>query len=313
MEYVSLGSEEMLKIIAGIVLYNAETNRLFREIESVLSQVDMVCLCDNGSTNISLIEKKIISLDKVVLLKNRSNLGIGTASNQICSYAEKNGFDWVLMLDHDTICPSNLVSTYVKYIGDPMLGMLCPNVVDSDLVQNVYNSKNESETEYVNRCIQSAIFIRVSAWKKCGGFNEWMFIDFVDFDFCKRMEINGYKILRCCSVTVDHQLGKRVFSKHVESLNKLYEHTRIRIFKYLSYKNVYSEARVYYCTRNNIAYIKIYKNHINNLKEWEEFILRIVKRIIRSENRYMILKTTIKGIKAGIDFDLENYEKGQLK
>ena len=40
-------------------------------------------------------------------------------------------------------------------------------------------------------------------------------------------------------------------------------------------------ARVYYCTRNNIAYIKIYKNHINNLKEWEEFILRIVKRIIR--------------------------------
>jgi len=27
----------------------------------------------------------------------------------------------------------------------------------------------------------------------------------------------------------------------------------------------------------------------------------------------MILKTTIKGIKAGIDFDLENYEKGQLK
>lgn len=297
----------MVKVMAGIVLYNAEMKRLFKEIESIISQVDLICLCDNGSNNISLIEEKIRRNDKIVIIKNKNNLGIGTASNQICSYADKNGFDWVLMLDHDTICPCNLVDTYKKYIDNVSLGMICPNVLDQELVHNMYYNAGNGETEYIKRCIQSASFVKISAWKKCQGFNEWMFIDFVDFDFCKRLEINNYKILRCKTVTVDHQLGKRVRTRNANFFMNLYVKTGWSIFKYFTYKNEFSEARIYYCTRNNIAYIKEFSDYIDLKKEWKDFFLRILKKVLRSKNRFMIIRKTIKGTYDGIKSNVKSY------
>lgn len=300
----------MVKVMAGIVLYNAEVERLFMEIESVLPQVDLICLCDNGSANIAIIEDRIGINDKVVILKNKENRGIGTASNQICSYAERNGFSWVLMLDHDTVCPNNLVETYKKYTDNEALGMMCPNVVDVELARNQYNSVGNGEIEYIHRCIQSATFVRISAWKKCGGFNEWMFIDFVDFDFCKRIEINGFRILKCNTVTVDHQLGKRVKTKYADFFMRLYRKTGKNFFKYFTYKNEFSEARIYYCARNNIAYIKLFANHIDKSKEWRVFFVRIFLRILRSKNRLMIIKETIRGTYDGLKSNIEPYRIG---
>lgn len=297
-----------MKIMAGIVLYNAEIKRLFLEIESVLPQVDLICLCDNGSTNISMIEEKIGGLEKIVVIKNKDNLGIGTASNQICFYAEMNGYDWVLMLDHDTICPSNLVDTYKKHTKDKLIGMLCPNVVDRELVRNRYNSDGKGEVEYIQRCIQSATFVRTSAWKKCGGFNEWMFIDFVDFDFCKRMELNGFKIARCTTVIVDHQLGKRVKTRNADFFMNLYHKTGKSVFKYFTYENEFSSIRVYYCTRNNIAYIKTFSPYLDKKNEWKNFCGRIIRRIIRSKNRPMIMRETIRGIRDGFKMKVLPYE-----
>lgn len=300
--------ENMPQILAGIVLYNPKIERLLLEMESIMSQVDRICLCDNGSVNIALIEEKIRMSEKVILIKNRINLGIGVASNQICSYADRNGFDWILLLDHDTICPSNLVDTYTKYVGDPLIGMMCPNVVDKEIVYNKYNSTCKEETEYVKRCIQSATFINVSAWKKCNGFNEWMFIDFVDFDFCKRIELNGYRILKCNTVTVDHQLGKRVTTKFAKFYMDLYKITGIRTFKYFTYKNEFSKERVYYCTRNNIVYIKLFGENLNRKEEWKEFFVRILKRILRSKKRFMIIRETIRGARDGLKSSIEPYK-----
>ncbi len=297
----------MTKIMAGIVLYNPDIDRLLSEVNSIFSQVDHICFCDNGSKNISVIKEKIANTSKIHYIYNDNNLGIGKASNQICSYAEQNGYDWVLMLDHDTLCPDKIVETYSKYIDDDTIGMLCPNVIDKELVKNKYNSIDGRDTEYINRCIQSATFIRVSAWRKCGGFNEWMFIDFVDFDFCKKLEINGYKLLRCKSISIDHQLGKRIFSKREQLYRWVAEKTKIKIIGYLAYKNVFSKERVYYCTRNNIAYIRIYQEYIDKRREWRDFFSRIIRRIIRSSNRVMIVRETVRGIIDGYKTDVHPY------
>lgn len=298
-----------MKVIAGIVLYNAEIKRLVLEIESVLPQVDLICLCDNGSSNISTIEEKTGEFENIIIIKNKNNLGIGTASNQICSYAEKKGFDWVLMLDHDTICPPNLVETYKNHTGDDSIGMLCPNVVDKEVAHNnYYSNEGTGDVEIIQRCIQSATFVRISAWKKCCGFNEWMFIDFVDFDFCKRLELNGFKIARCKNVTVDHQLGKRVKTRNADFFMNLYNKTGKKIFKYLTYKNEFSSARVYYCTRNNIVYIKSFAPYLNKRKEWTDFWGRIFRRTLRSKNRLMIVRETLKGVRDGFKTEVLPYE-----
>jgi GT2 family glycosyltransferase len=68
--------------------------------------------------------------------------------------------------------------------------------------------KKEPAEEYVDFCITSASCTNLNAWKNVGGFDEWLFIDLVDNDFCKRIIVSGYKILRINSLVLDQEFGK---------------------------------------------------------------------------------------------------------
>ena len=144
----------MNQVIAGIISYNPNIERLLLEINSVRSQVKLMCTCDNGSNNINDIEDKINYDDKIVLIKNGENLGIGKAANIICQYAFEEGFSWVLMLDHDTICSYNMISVYMQYTNQPEIGMICPNIVDKEIAYKKWISQDYEGTDFVRLCIQ---------------------------------------------------------------------------------------------------------------------------------------------------------------
>lgn len=303
----------MARILAGIILYNTEINRLLLEINSIYNQVDAVCILDNGSSNWKDVYKKIIELhlSNLIVLEEKSNLGIGGATNKIFAKAEKEGFEWVLTLDHDTICPDNMIKKYKTYLNCPRVGVICPSVVDPNVAINTWKGSAEYEIEKVDRCIQSGALVSVESWKKAKGFDEWMFIDFVDFDFCMRMKVCRYDVIRCNSVCIDHQLGNRVQTKMASLFNGLASYTELDVFKYFTYVNVFSPSRVYYTTRNNIVYIYKYKEYINTRKEWMDFGGRIIKRILRSKHKAMIVRETIHGIKDAVKYlgeedDFEN-------
>lgn len=297
------------KIIAGIVLYNPEVNRLMLEIESIKKQVDAICLFDNGSKNIEAVNNQLSQVNdvQIVILENDTNQGIGYALNKIFEYALDNGYHWVLTLDHDTVCPYNIIEIYRRHLSIKEIGMICPSVIDKNAVNNAWKSSKDSGIEPVERCVQSGAIVNVNAWNRIQRFDEWMFVDFVDFDFCKKMRINGYGIYRCNNVIIDHEFGgkkKTLFNKYYEML---YQKLGWRGFKYLTYKNVFSPARVYYCTRNNIAYIKRYSNYIDKQQEWYLFWKRILKRVLRSEKRLMIIEETVRGALAGMRSNVEIY------
>lgn len=47
----------------------------------------------------------------------------------------------------------------------------------------------------------------MEAYKKIKGFNNELFIDTVDTDFCYRLLLNGYRIIQLKNIYLDHQLG----------------------------------------------------------------------------------------------------------
>lgn len=290
----------MKNVIAGIVLYNPDISRLIEVIGAIQNQVRSVCVFDNGSNNWSEVKRKIDDIyhNKIICIRNEVNAGIGYATNRIFEEAQKLGFDWVLTLDHDTVCPINLISEYEKINKNNSIGMICPGVIDKDIVSNTWKSKNNIQFESVDRCIQSGALVSVSAWKDVNGFDEWMFIDFVDFDFCTRLKINNYNIYRCNNVTIDHQLGNREETRLAPLFRRLYKLTGIRALNYFTYRNVFSQTRVFYSTRNNYVYIKKYSNYLDVNKEKRDFFDRCFRRILRGKNKLMIIKATINGIKA---------------
>ena len=97
-----------------------------------------------------------------------------------------------------------IIEEYNKYLDEHKLGSLCPQCVD----RNFKSELNNEDVIEVDKCITSASLVPVSAWNDVGGFNEELFIDFVDHDFCAKLKEHGYRILQIGSVKLSHELGK---------------------------------------------------------------------------------------------------------
>ena len=220
-------SENESAVVAGIVLHNPEISRLLASINTILSQVDRLFLVDNGSSNISEIKQMLDAIGnygKIQLVENGRNEGIAVALNQICSNGKTQSAQWVLTLDQDSVCPSNIIEEYSKYIDREEIGMICPTVLD----ENLHSAAVDDSRYYVDSCITSGSMIRLSAWESVGGFWNDLFIDMVDFDMCWSLKHAGYKILQIGSVGLSHEIGKGKMVKVKGKLVPDYSHNPVR-------------------------------------------------------------------------------------
>lgn len=298
----------MKKIAGCIVIYYPDKKRLEQVLRSVTPQVDELYIYNNGVLEFDNFREKIIQQFKIPItfLGDGENKGIAYALNKCCEEAT-NKYEWILILDQDTVCPNSMIKTYEPYLEDPNVAIVCPSIIDTEIANNKWATSTDKEVESVQMCIQSGALYNLNAWKQVGGFDAWMFIDFVDFDYCKKVEINQYTILRCNQVVVNQEFGKREKTLGASLYLKIFNKTHIKLFKYLSYRNVFSDARIYYTVRNNIAYIRRYRKYINVKVERKRLFVRIIKRILRSKNKLKVAKAVYKGIAEMKDKEVEEY------
>jgi len=81
------------------------------------------------------------------------------------------------------------------------------------------------EADYI---IFSGMVCRVAVLKELGGFDERLFLDNVDIDFCFRARRAGYRILGTADSQLDHRIGDRVLSLgFTKSIFKLHSPERV--------------------------------------------------------------------------------------
>lgn len=200
-------------VIASIVLYQPDIQRLQENILAIQNQVEKVVLVINGPgcENIVL---EYDSQSRFVIIQNSENKGIAYALNQAMQYAYEQNYKWVLTLDQDTITPPKLVETLLKHQYCDKIGAIAPDFVDP----NYYRESGEKQgVQFVLYCITSACLTNVNVWKEIGGFDDDLFIDLVDYDYCANMIHNGYAIVQDYDVKIKHEIGngrKVYFGKH---------------------------------------------------------------------------------------------------
>lgn len=273
---------ESNKVCAGIVLYNPDLERLLLVVESIINQVEKLYLVDNASENIANIKELMTSFPHLLLIENNKNMGIARALNQICQKGYDDNYRWVVTLDQDTICPENLVCQLSRFKNDD-IGIVCPAVSYEGL--DVHSEMDEDETEYVYACMTSSSLTNIRGWKEVGGFKESYFIDFVDNEFCMKLSLKGYKILRTYACEIQHQLG---CTREIRILGRRYRGTS------------HSLIRCYYMMRNNVLFICEYSSHLNILKECLKLIYVAWGEFFYSSNKCKTLKYLLYGIKDGI-------------
>lgn len=277
-----------MKVLAIIVLYNPDIDRLNQNIKAVSSQVDEVVLVDNGSGNIDEVKNNI--KNPVTFIYNDKNVGIARALNEGFEYAIKNDYDWVLTLDQDSVAEEHLVEVYKKYLNLPDIGMLTCNYIDRN-TNVLLEEKQEDEYYTVSRCITSASFCSVEAYKKSGGFDDYMFIDCVDYDYSAKMYKNNYKIYRINYDGLLHEIG----------------HTKVyHFFGFKAISTNHSDFRQYYMARNNIILAKKYPEYYKMSNRIKSEISKWIVILLFEKNKFKKLSRRFSGIKDGIKYKVSN-------
>lgn len=269
-----------MRIVAGIVLYNPNINRLKLSIFELAKVVDMICLVDNGSFNID--EVSTLANEKINIIKNDNNLGIAKALNQLFNYALNNKASYLLTLDQDSIFSEMALNELLKYTNIENTAILCPII--NDLNKNNKIKRNNDYKE-VNRCITSGTLMNLKLCQKIGYFDEKMFIDYVDFDYCKRVKNKKMRIIQVNNSIIDHEIGKR---------------SKRRFLFFQVYPTNHSPIRIYYYSRNIKYYCKKFKSEMTikeKVKEYIYLMWKLLSVILYEKSKCQKISYFFKGIK----------------
>jgi len=193
-----------VRTFACIVTYEPDLGILAENLRAVARQVDAVIVVDNGSANASTFADDLP--EEVVLHRLAVNSGLSVAMNIAVQSAESQHAELVLMLDQDSVSVPGLVATLRADLDENEdLAMVGPRIDDRNLESDV--SHDGRGLERVNACITSGSLIRVDDWRRIGGWDEALFIDYVDFDFCLRVRSSGRAIGIDHRTALHHSIG----------------------------------------------------------------------------------------------------------
>lgn len=274
-----------------IVTYNPDIKRLEENILSVLHQIEKLFIVDNHSSNIRDIEEFLSTFNNIELIKLEKNYGIAYALNKGCNIALINKFDYIITLDQDSVCTEDIISKYKENLSHDT-GILHSKSNDRNI--SIADEKTQKIGD-ISKCITSASFINLKAWDLCGGFDEKLFIDSVDFDFCLMIQKYGFKIMRIDYIGFLHELGNS---------------TKHKLLHRAIYVSNHSSFRRYYITRNRIYLARKFKQ--------ESFIYAVLKNnysliliLLFERDKLSKIKSYIKGSFSGLFIKINYQDKGE--
>lgn len=282
-------------IVAGIVTFNPNISRLINNINSILPQVDTLIIIDNGSENIKDIKMSCISQNKICFISNGKNMGIAEALNQACNIAAQLGAEWILTLDQDSVCVNNIIKKYEDYIknnneNDCIASLTC-HMNDRSLPDFSITDLCETKVDF---CITSGNYIKIDVWNKIGKFDNKLFIDKVDTDYCYRLTVNSYEIIELPFYGLLHEIGSN--AKRCKFFCKEFV-----VFNHTAF-------RCYYIIRNQIYFARKHRKTLGLLKSIRYKLTawtRVLVYVFYETDKITKVKAWEKGIVDGYKMSLE--------
>lgn len=226
-----------MKTAIIIVLYNP-TYEILKNIYALSkeSEENELIILDNSSIDNKVHGKNITY---VPLLNNH---GIAYAQNIGIKIAKEKFFKFILFLDQDSkINPcflDNLVSEFIKIKSIyPNLGALGPLMINGR--KNKENNKTFGKDKIDNlgfskklHLASSGTLVDIEIIDKIGNLEETLFIDYVDNEWCWRMNKNNFIVGITNKIIMEHYIGN----------------DEVKFFN--SYIPISTPFRYYYQTRN---------------------------------------------------------------
>lgn len=276
--------ESKAKIAGVVVLYNPD-NDVIDNISSYIDQIELLFAVDNSDVVAPVIER-LKENKKIIYISNNGNLGIAKALNIGATNAIELGCDFLLTMDQDSSASTGMIDEMLRCLEEqdiPKVGIVSPiHLIGINVLPEDGRGCEDVLTVWT-----SGNLLNLNVYKEVGPFFDELFIDFVDHEYCMRLNHRGYRVVQSCKAVLNHRIGQNI-KKH-----KLLHLSLI--------SSNHSHIRRYYITRNRFFVNKIYKKifpefYIDDMKK---FLAEIITILLFEDHKFSKIGMIIKGY---IDF-----------
>ncbi|MEO6005712.1 MAG: glycosyltransferase family 2 protein [Opitutus sp.] len=290
-----------LSVLCGVVVTYQPDEVVTDNLAAMVRECGRLLVVDNGSA--LEIQQRLAAVPGVELLALGGNEGVAAALNRGLLRAEALGCRWVVMFDQDSQPRPGLVEALLasSTAGGDSLAVVGANTIDSRFPGRLELWPIAGRNRFVlrkSRCttadltgvatvITSGALVSLRVWRAVGGFDEALFIDYVDHDFCLRARAAGFEIRVSAAARLIHSLGAK---RSVRVLGRGFTPT------------FHSPLRHYFMARNRII---VWKRYVWRFPYWVIFdgsdVARNWVRIaVAEDQKIKKLWAIVRGTCAGI-------------
>jgi len=224
--------------VAGVVLAYNPTAEIHHNVKLLLAQVPRVFIVNNspGAASNAVLDE--VASDRVTILDQPGNVGVGAGFNAGMRAALAEGYESVWIFDQDSTVTDGMLSALLRAQAraDLRVGIVGPALRAAE-TGNVYDADRGQGSAPIEALISSGALFSRTLLEDIGLHDEALFIDYVDHDISLRAGRAGYVNLKVFDTLMDHRFGDSVpgsfFGRRV-------------------YISNYSPLRQYYMSRNRI-------------------------------------------------------------
>jgi len=185
------------KIGVCVVFFNPDVS-VIDNIATYKSNFDFLIIIDNSPEQNSILVNEIKQLPGIIIYKwLEENKGIAKALNIACEIAIENNCEWLLTMDQDskfregdllkmTDSVERIEANYSN------IGIICPY----HNVHKHFISKSGEVFLEIKSTMTSGNLLNLGIYRLGSGFEEKLFIDYVDHEYCLRLRKNKFRIIQ---------------------------------------------------------------------------------------------------------------------
>ncbi len=272
--------------IAGVLILYHPSIDVIENVQSYLPHIDKLYVADNTEGKMSTIAVRLQGETKVELIYDGNNEGIAKRLNEAAKSAIKEGYNWLLTMDQDSRFEEGAMENYLLCAGSflykdstAMFGVEYEN-------KNINTEQSDCRSLKKNKVITSGSILNLKLFEEVGSFDEKLFIDDVDFDYCYRARMKGFEVIQFPNIFLVHQLGRSAYHRSLKNMQ-------------ITHRSLHSPKRIFYMVRNYLYVKKKYKNRFPEDIELEKkaVINRIKNNLLYNNKRWKVLLAIVSATK----------------
>ncbi|RKJ68083.1 glycosyltransferase [Roseburia sp. 1XD42-69] len=198
--YTWRGEAELISVIMGI--YNEQKQNAGKAINSILNQTERdieFIICDDGSDKefYNWLIKFCSKDNRIILLRNKQNLGLSAALNKCLSHAHG---EYIARMDGDDISDKRRLEKQLQFLDShPEYSLTGCNVkfIDSKGIwgeRRLQEIPQNKDFLYTSPFVHPSIMIRKNIMDELGGYSEEPYaVRTEDYELFMRLYAKGYK------------------------------------------------------------------------------------------------------------------------